>query len=298
MILDRAAAAAWSGRRVLLTGASGFLGGQVARQALAAGVELHTLGRGAGADGSAHYRVDLTDSAAVAGAVVAANPEAVIHCAAPGVAPGSVAYAMMLAVAEGGTEALYAACAALPMPPPVVHVGSGFELAAAPNSYGAAKAAATAVALRYAERLPLALLRPFHLYGAGEAPQRLGPYLIAQASKGQAIPLTGCAQVRDFLHVDDCAACLWQGLGLTGVYEIGSGRGLALKSYVETLLAELRGHGIVADCQFGALPYREGEPMSSLPEISAWTSACPRGARVSLIEGVADLVKAELARCP
>lgn len=287
----------WSGRRVLLTGASGFLGRQVARQALAISVELHTLGRGSGPQGTVHHRADLIDAAAVAAAVVAANPEAVIHCAAPGVAHGSMNYPEMLAVAEGGTDALYAACTKLPEPPRVVHVGSGFELAAAPESYGAAKAAASAIALRYAERLQLALLRPFHLYGTGEAAGRLGPHLIAQAIKGQPIPLTGCEQVRDFLHVDDCAAFLWQGLGLTGAHDIGSGTSLALRAYVEAVIGALTKHGITAHCQFGALPYREGEPMVSLPDLATWNAASARRPRVALAEGVADLVKAELARC-
>jgi nucleoside-diphosphate-sugar epimerase len=309
-ILDTAVAADWSGRRVLLTGASGFLGGQVARQALAAGVELHTLGRRPGPTGAIHHQADLTDRAAINAAVDSARPAAVIHCAAPGVAHGSMDFPAMLAVAEGGTDALYAACARLPEPPRVVHVGSGFEFAASdhpippdqppgtePFSYGAAKAASSAIALRYADRIPLALLRPFHIYGAGEAARRLGPVLIERSVGGESIPLTGCEQQRDFLHVDDCAAFLWYGLTLTGSYNLGSGQPLVLRDYVEAVVAQLARHGIDADCQFGAVPYREGEPMISLPDIARWTAACPRTARVSLNQGVADLVKSELARC-
>lgn len=297
-IFDDTAARRWAGRRVLLTGASGFLGRQVARQALAADVLLHTLGRGAATAGAVHHRADLTDNAAVRAAVVAAQPKAVIHCAAPAVTDRSLAFADMLAVAEGGTEALYAACAALPEVPSVVHVGSGFELDAAPQSYGAAKAAATAAALRFAKHMPLAVLRPFHIYGAGEAPSRLGPFLIGQARCGAPIPLTGGEQLRDFLHIDDCAAFLWRGLGLTGVYELGSGKSIALRAYVQTVIAALAKRGITAHCQFGALPYREGEPMVSLPDLAAWKAVCDRRPRVALAEGVADLVKSELARCP
>lgn len=296
-ILDRSAAREWTGRRVLLTGASGFLGQQVARQAFAAGVALHTLGRRLGPTEAVHHHADLTDPSAVAEAVRQARPEAVIHCAAPGVAPGSQSFAAMLEVAETGTEALYAACVELPEPPRVVHVGSGFEHAAAAESYGAAKAAATAVALRFAQHLPLALLRPFHLYGAGEAAGRMGPFLIRQARAGKPIPLSGCEQVRDFLHVDDCAAFLWQGLGLTGTYEIGSGTNRPLRGYVEALTAELAARGIVAECQFEALPYRPGEPMVSLPDLTAWNAAGGRTAQVTLTQGAADLVDAELTQC-
>lgn len=308
--VDSSAAADWTGRRVLLTGASGFVGAQVAKQGLAAGVELICLGRNPGPDGSTLLQADLADAAAVARAVVAARPHAVIHCAAPGVVPGSAGFAEMLAVAQSGTRALYAACAALRDPPRVVHVGSGFEFAAAghpvdedwprqpaPGSYGAAKVAAAAVAETFAAHLPLAILRPFHIYGAGEAPGRLGPFLVREALAGRPIGLTGCEQRRDFLHVDDCAAWLWHGLGLTGSFNLGSGVPIGLRDFVDAVMAELAGCGIAGDCRFGAVPYRKGEPMISLPDTSRWRAVCTRLPLISLEAGIADLVQAELARC-
>ena len=315
-LLNADAARPFAGQRVLVTGASGFLGWQVARQGLAAGVETHALGRRPGPEGCTFHRADLTDPAAFAAVVAEVGPHAVIHCAAPGVAYGSQTFAEMLAVAEGGTRSLYTACAALPEPPLVAHIGSGFEYAAssvpvsedwpltpAPESYGAAKAAASKLAQAFADRLPISLLRPFHIYGVGEAARRLGPFVIAEARKGAAIPLTGCEQQRDFLHVDDCAAMIWDALarlprqpGLT-VRNLGTGQPIALRQFIEALVTELAATGIVADCQFGALPYREGEPMISLPDLSRWTADGGRPARISLGAGIADLVQAELARC-
>jgi nucleoside-diphosphate-sugar epimerase len=300
-----------------MTGASGFLGHHLARQGLAGGAALHVLGRRPGPEGSVLHRADLSDADAVGQAVAALAPEAVIHCAAPGVAHGSMDYAGMLAVTEQGTRALYAACAALPRPPAVVQVGSGFEYAPsahavaedwplmpAPQSYGAAKVAASRVAQEFADRLSIALLRPFHVYGAGEAGRRLGPFLIGEARAGRAVPLTACEQRRDFLHVDDCAAMLWDALtrldpapSLT-CRNLGSGRSIGLAEFVAAVTAELAANGIAADCQIGALAYREGEPMVSLPNISRWIADGGRVARVSLAEGVADLVRAELTRCP
>lgn len=314
-LLDRAAAARLADKRVLLTGASGFLGAHVARQGLAAGVRLHCLGRSPGPDGCTFHPADLTDAAAVAATVAAIQPDALIHCAAPGVAHGAMDFPAMRAVAEDGTRALYAACAALPRPPAVIHVGSGFEFAPsdravdegwplepAPLSYGAAKVAASRVAQEFADRLPILLLRPFHIYGAGEAARRLGPFLIGEARAGRAVQLTACEQRRDFLHVDDCAAMLWDGLARTGSSpglasrNLGSGRAIALGEFVAELVGELARRGVQADCQIGALPYRQGEPMVSLPDISRWIADGGRTARIGLTEGVADLVRAELAR--
>lgn len=312
-LLDREAAKPSAGQRVLLTGASGFLGGHVARQALAAGVELHTLGRSADPEGGVHHTADLIDRTAVASAVQAAQPQAVIHCAAPGVAYGSMPLAEMLAVAAGGTEALLDACAALAQPPRVVLVGSGFEYAPSDqpvgedwpivpsgSQYGAAKAAAACMAGAFADRLALTLLRPFHIYGAGEAARRLGPFLIAQARAGQPVELTPCEQQRDFLHVDDCAAMVWAALearsdrpGLD-VLNLGSGQPIALRTFVDLVITELARHGVTAQCKIGALPYRAAEPMVSLPDLARWQAQGLRGPRVSLEAGVADLVRAEL----
>lgn len=314
-LLDCSTAEAFAGQRVLLTGASGFLGYHLARQGLAAGVELHALGRNPGPHGVTFHRADLTRPEEVTRAIKAVEPTAVIHCAAPGVAYGSMGYTEMLAVAQGANRTFYGACAALRHPPKIVHVGSCFEYAPsdepvdeysplepAPETYGAAKVAASLIARDFADRLPIALLRPFHIYGAGEAPHRLGPFLIGEARGGRSVPLTACEQRRDFLQVDDCAAMLWDGLarlpakpGLV-CRNLGSGRSIALHEFVTALTAELARNGITADCQIGALPYREGEPMVSLPKIARWTADGGRLARVSLTDGVADLARAELSR--
>ena len=316
-LLDLTAAAPFAGQRILVTGASGFLGWQVVRQGLAAGVEVHTLGRSAGPEGAAFHAADLTAAGEIAAIVEQCKPTAVIHCAAPGVARGSLGFAEMLAVTAGGTAALLAACAIQSKRPRVVLVGSGFEYAPAsrpvdedwplepaPQSYGAAKVAATRVATEFAGQLPIALLRPFHIYGAGEAERRLGPFIIAEARRGARIALTGCEQQRDFLHVDDCAAMLWDGLARLGdepglaIRNLGSGQPIALREFVESTVAELSHRGIQADCALGVLPYRDGEPMVSLPDLARWTADGGRMARISLIDGIADLVGMELARCP
>ncbi len=322
-ILATAAAAQFAGQRVLLTGASGFLGGHVARQAMAAGVQLHELGRRAGGHGAQFHAADLTDAAAVAQVVAMVRPNAVIHCAAPGVSYGAMEFTAMLEIAAGGTQALYAACAALGEPPAVVHIGSGFEYAASdapvcedaptiPSAslYGAAKAASSTVAQDHATSLRIMLLRPFHIYGAGEAAQRLGPMLIAKARAGERVALTGGEQQRDFLHVDDCARCIWVALATAGranaggardcgvtVLNCGSGTAITLRHFIALLAMELRRAGLEPDLALGALPYRAHEPMVSLPDLARLHDTLDWRPRVSLEQGIADLVQVELNAC-
>jgi nucleoside-diphosphate-sugar epimerase len=316
-ILSSDAAARFSGARVLLTGASGFLGGQVARQALAAGVDLHDLGRRPGIEGANFHFADLTDAAAVARVVADVRPDGVIHCAAPGVSYGAMDISAMLAVAVGGTQALYAACAMLPQPPAIVHIGSGFEYAASdapvdedapiiPSAslYGAAKAASSVVAGGYAASLRIMLLRPFHIYGAGEAERRLGPMLIAKVRAGERVELTAGEQLRNFLHVDDAARCIWTALARIGerndphltVLNCGSTAGISLRHFIELLDAELQHAGFSPELALGELPYRTHEPMISLPDIGRLLATLDWRPQISLEQGIADLVQWELAR--
>ena len=220
------------------------------------------------------------------------------------------ALAAILAVVTAGA---LSTTSALAKPPRVALVGSGFEYAPSNqpvgedwpilpsgSQYGAAKAAAACMAGAFAEHLAMTLLRPFHIYGAGEAARRLGPFLIARARAGQPVELTPCEQQRDFLHVDDCAAMVWAALearsdrpGLD-VFNLGSGQPIALRTFVDLVSAELARHGVTVQCQIGALPYRANEPMVSLPDLARWQAQGLREPRVSLEAGVADLVKAEL----
>ena len=315
-LLNRQVAHTFAGQRVLVTGASGFLGQQVVRQGLAAGAEMHTLGRTGGHPDSHFHRADLTDPAAVKRAVMAASPHAVLHCAGPGLADRGLSDAALLSVCAGGTEALLAACAVLPQPPPIILVGSGFEYDPSDqpvpedwptdhslNPYGAAQAAAAAVAHSYANRLAITLLRPFHIFGAGEAASRLGPHIIASARAGRAVELTAGEQVRDFIHVDDCAACLWIALGNQvrepglALYNLGSGEAITLRQFVEALSDALRKQGRPVELRFGARPYRDGELRVSLPDISRWQKATGWQSGVSLAAGAMDQVVQELARC-
>jgi len=75
------------------------------------------------------------------------------------------------------------------------------------SAYGASKAAASiaACALARSKRLELAILRPFHVFGDGEAPQRFFPLLKAAALAGTDFAMSPGAQIRDFIPVAQVA---------------------------------------------------------------------------------------------
>jgi nucleoside-diphosphate-sugar epimerase len=314
--LSHDTAAALASARVLLTGASGFVGHHLARQAQAAGIELHLLGRNpVDLPGARFHHADLRDRDACHSVLRAVQPDIVINLASPGVAFGTANYQEMVATLALGAEALLSACAELGSVPHVVHIGSGFEYAdsnrplreadpivPSATRYGAAKAAASAVVGGFRGMLPITLLRPFNIYGAGDKAPRLGQMLIAAGRAGEPLLVSPGEQVRDFLHVDDFGRLAWILAAARPdptelpVFNVGSGQPRPLREYVEAIAASLRRHGFAADPVFGAVPYRPGEPMLAVPDLSRLAVSHNWQAQVDFAAGVADFVDWELAR--
>ena len=98
--------------RVLVTGASGFLGGVVCAELLQRDHEVHALVRREGSQppGTAALVGDLTDSGSLQSAVQSAAPECVVHLAAEIASQRDPAKIEMVNV--GGTRTLIAACEA------------------------------------------------------------------------------------------------------------------------------------------------------------------------------------------
>jgi nucleoside-diphosphate-sugar epimerase len=298
----------WRGRSVLLTGATGFVGSHILKQALAAGVHVHTLGRRSPANAVRNHIADITDRDAVSAAVTASQPEAVIHLAAAGVMPGSCDYATMLRVNVGGVESLLSACAALPNKPSIILIGTGFEYAMkdrplteddpitpSASDYGATKAAAATAAEAFSKQLPITLLRPFQIYGPGEASQRIGPYVIARARTGAPIDVTPGEQLRDFLHVDDLARSVWMAASAQRepgfrIYNVGNGEAVTLRYYIEALIEALMVHGVIANVKFGARPYRVGEPLVYVADTSRINASLGWRPLIPLADGAKEMV--------
>lgn len=199
--------------RVLVTGASGFLGSVACAQLNAAGHDVHALVRrpGSAPPGTIPATADLTDSAALATAVAAAAPDAVLHLAAEIATQRDEA--RIRAVNVDGTRALLEACAASGSPKVVftstVVTGDAHgELLTEDNPlpvttpYGHAKQEGEALLAK--SGLPWVVLRPSHVYGPG------GWYiddLVARLRQpGRLCVIGNGKNLWDVVHVDDVAA--------------------------------------------------------------------------------------------
>jgi nucleoside-diphosphate-sugar epimerase len=242
---------------ILVTGASGFIGGHLARSLVRQGFDVvRVFHRADFAEDKRFQRLDLRDTAAMQKLFRQYQFSAVFHLAAAGVSAERENFDELVEVNTLGTAALARTALAYRVER-FIHVGSGFEYRpqaraidestplGPPNLYGASKAAGWMLldSLCRLEGLPLVTFRPFSVYGPGENPSKLVPYVIQQAMRREPIRLTLGNQVRDYVFVEDVVEALRK--GLTGpaaagqVYNIGAGpeEARSIRQLVEEILA-------------------------------------------------------------
>ena len=231
--------------RVLVTGASGFIGRALVPHLLEAGHDVHSIGR-TPTPGTTHHEADLLAPGA-AKAVRAVGATHLVHAAWYAV-PGdywAAAENLDWVVASLEIAKGFAAGGGQRM----VGIGSCAEYrwgddpldetrsAVAPGTlYGTAKASVGMLLSRGAPALGLSVAwaRIFFPYGPDERAERLlGTMLHAMASGSRASFGPGL-QSRDFIHVEDVASALTSLLGsdLVGPINIGSGEAIEVRRFI------------------------------------------------------------------
>jgi len=308
---------ALAGRRVFVTGATGFLGSHLTHRLAASGVEVHALVRGLARRASVHARViqhpgDMTHADSIRAAVAFSRPDVVFHLAASGTtsADGADA-ARMLDVNVAGAERLWAALEGFRGR--VVQTGTCAEYAArsgalaedapcAPmTEYSRTVHEAVLRSLDVARRTgrEVAILRPFGPYGPGDRPERLIPFVIEGLLGNGRVGVTAGPQRRDFSYVDDhvdalVAAATAPLAGGGCVYNIGSGHPISVRDLVKTIASHIGGHAIDR-VDFGALSPRPGDAEDRYADIAAARRDLGFSPRVSLDEGLTFTIQAARA---
>ncbi|KFN44632.1 NAD-dependent epimerase/dehydratase family protein [Arenimonas oryziterrae] len=233
-------------RRVLVTGASGFVAASLVRRLLAQGHEVHGLVREHSdlwrlaelEDRITLHRADLCDATRIAGIFAAVRPHWLFHLATARAAhEGDQTYAQSNVLAAAG---LIAACRQQTPERVIVH-GSSLEyghrdlplredMTPQPTTaHGQTKAEATAMWLQAArdDGLPVTVLRLFSVYGPWESSARLLPKALLAGLAARELPLTPPGIRRDYVHVDDVVTASLRAIGADAtigeVVNIGSG---------------------------------------------------------------------------
>lgn len=146
------------------------------------------------------------------------------------------------------------------------------------QTYPASKAAASLAFIQWAleHGLILAILRPFQVYGEGELATRLWPSLCKAAREGVDFPLSPADQIRDFVEVRWVASEFLRSThSLMDVVDpavylqnVGSGRSQTVYAFASSVWQSLDAKGQLLK---GALPYRPGEVMRFVPDLTPVT---------------------------
>jgi dolichol-phosphate mannosyltransferase len=236
-------------KRVLITGAGGFIGANLARRLIREGHQTHLVVSERGNPWRLEdlqrqallHRLDLRDADRVRQTVEAVRPDWVFHLAAHGAYSWQTDATAIFQTNVMGTIHLVEACRAVGIEA-MVNTGSSSEYGwkdhppaeeepLEPNSsYAVSKASATLYCRHVAQSsgLRLCTLRLYSVYGSFEEPGRLMPSLLIHALRGGYPPLASPHVARDFVYIDDCLdayllAVSARDLPPGAIYNVGAG---------------------------------------------------------------------------
>jgi len=266
--------------RLLITGAGGFVGAAVAREAAAMGHDVigtvRIDGQHARLDGLAQnvrvVALDLRDRRALVALVHEAHPDAIIHAAWGGVSNKArqdlsqtfdninTACSLLNAGVEVGISKFVGIGSQSEYGPLSGRI-SEQDLPEPISLYGAAKLAVLHLTRQLSAQggISFAWLRLFATYGPGDNPHWLIPGLIEEMLNGVRPRTTLGTQLWDYLFIDDAA------LGIlavtteptaTGVFNLGSGQPRKVREIVE-LIRDLTAPEL--ELVFGEIPYRQDQ---------------------------------------
>jgi UDP-glucose 4-epimerase len=291
-----------TGRRVLVTGANGFIGARLCRRLVASGAKVYATSRSRMTEGGdvAWRSCDLADFAATQSLFDSANPEFVLHLASH-VVGARTTEALLPTFHSNLTSTINVLLAAHQVNcVRVVLTGSleepepGPEWPVPSSPYAAAKYAANAYGRMFNALfgLPTVILRVFMVYGPGQRDvTKLVPYVVTTLlNEGHPRLGSGTREV-DWIYVDDVvdafvrAATAANAVGAT--VDVGSGTLVSVRKVVEEIFNIVRPGQLP---EFGAVTDRPMEqtrvanPLASFERIG-WKPS------VGLLEGLRRTVE-------
>lgn len=252
-------------RKVLVTGASGFIGGHLVSRLLADGATVIVLVRPDSfllkqcRDGAQVISCDDWSERGLRTALSGLDCEAVFHLAAYGVRPNNRDIDQLVGINVHLPVALVRLChewnARLvvsgtfseymkPVSNEPLTEGSPLEPF---KLYGTTKAAGGLLASAVAKELGVGLriLRLFKVYGAGEASHRLLPALVSGLGQKKRVPISSGTQILDFVYIDDVIEALIRAdrnirdQGAVATWNVSTGRGHSVRHFAQMVASAM-----------------------------------------------------------
>lgn len=282
-------------KRALITGATGFVGANLARKLLLEGHEVHALVRSEYnpwrieeiASQLAIEAVDMRDADATRKYVNHVKPEWIFHLAVHGAYSWQNDIDKIVATNYLSLVNLLQSCLLLGFES-FINTGSSSEYGlkdhapdesevVEPNSYYAVTKAAATLLCRFVAQhhnLKVPTLRLYSVYGPYEDPKRLIPNIVVRGLEGKWPPLVDPSTARDYIYVDDVSDAYLSAARADlsdkgAIYNIGTGVQTSLREVVEAA-EELM--SISEEPSWGSMPPKQWDT-------SVWVSNPERAKR-------------------
>jgi UDP-glucose 4-epimerase len=282
----------WSDLKVLITGASGFIGHHLCRRLRDEGGNVHATSRRARAPlpgGPVWWQADMADPAQARQIFTTVEPHVVFHLAGSvGARPDldlvlptyhslltSTVNVLLMAAEVGCARVVLAGSLTEPM---------ADEHGPIPGSpYAAAKWASSAYGRMFQKLYgtPVVILRPFMTYGPAQASTKLIPSVALSLLRGAAPMVSSGKTKADWVYIDDVVDGFMRAASIPGIegrtVDLGTGTLVSVREVVARLAKIARTQ---VELQFGALPDRPAENeivanTAMASELLGWTATTP-----------------------
>ena len=294
-------------KKVLLTGASGFVGRHCLTPLVVRGYEVHAVSSNADSStvilpGMRWHGIDLLDAAQVSALIAEVQPTHLLHCAwyaKPGKywtasenfrwVEASLHLLQTFAESNGQRVVGVGSCAEYDWT--AGYCSENSTPLTPTTTYGRCKQALYLILddLNKQEGLSTAWGRLFFLYGPHEHAERLVASMICSLLQEQPARCSHGEQIRDFLYVQDAADALVALLDsdVTGPVNIASGVPVTLKQVMLEIAEQLSRPNLI---QLGARPAPEQEPPLLLADVGRLRDEVGWSPKYDLASGLRETI--------
>ena len=295
-------------KKVLLTGANGFIGRQAIPFLAILGYEVHTICYPDNSDLNEDkniflHRCNLLNSEEQKQLLIEVKPTHLLHFAwyaVPGKYWTSIENLRWVQasinllidfIENGGTRAVFAgSCAEYDWN--YGYCSEGITPTRPQTLYGTCKNSFQEIVSQFSKQTGVSSAwgRIFFLYGPYEAKIRLIPSVIISLLQNQPARCTHGNQIRDFLHVEDVASAFVSLLesNIEGPINIASGQPIALKTVVKQIATYLKQLDLL---ELGSIPVPNNEPSLLVANVERLTKEVGWTPHYTLNEGLIQTIE-------